>query len=100
MSEMEEACRNWSKAQTRGISRSLPGKKTELNSSTQKSYIKSTSHCLILYQSIVGEPYIIISEGKFTLSTYKERLEKANLIGIIIMVGNEFSPDVTINCLR
>ena len=41
-----------------------------------KLYIKSTSHCLILYQSIVGELYTIISEGKFTLSDYKKKIEE------------------------
>lgn len=40
-----------------------------------KLYIKSTGHCLILYQSIVGELYTIISEGKFTLSDYKARVK-------------------------
>ena len=44
----------WSKAQPRGISRSLPRRKTGLASNTKKSYIKSKSHCLIFYQSIVG----------------------------------------------
>ena len=43
-------------------------KKTGLASSTKKMYIKSTSHCLIFYQSIVGGLNTIISEGKFTLS--------------------------------
>ena len=58
----------WSKAQPRGISRSLPRRKTGLASNTKKSYIKSKSHCLIFYQSIVGGLYTIISEGKFTQS--------------------------------
>lgn len=49
-------------------SRKLLRKKTGLASSTQMSYIKSTSHCLILEQSIVGELYTVISEGKFTQS--------------------------------
>ena len=59
----------WSKAQPRGISRSLPRRKTGLASNTKKSYIKSKSHCLIFYQSIVGGLYTIISEGKFTQSS-------------------------------
>ena len=54
--------------QPRGISRSLPRRKTGLASNTKKSYIKSKSHCLIFYQSIVGGLYTIISEGKFTQS--------------------------------
>ena len=54
--------------QPRGISRSLPRRKTGLASDTKKSYIKSKSHCLIFYQSIVGGLYTIISEGKFTQS--------------------------------
>lgn len=37
-------------------------KKTGLAWSTQKRYTKSTSHCLILCQNIVGELYTIISE--------------------------------------
>ena len=45
----------------------MPRKKTGLASSTKKRYIKSTSHCLILCQNIVGELYTIISEDKFTL---------------------------------
>ena len=43
------------KAQPRGISRSMPRKKTGLASSTKKRYIKSTCHCLILCQNIVGD---------------------------------------------
>ena len=43
-------------------------RKTGLASNTKKSYIKSKSHCLIFYQSIVGGLYTIISEGKFTQS--------------------------------
>ena len=58
----------WSKAQPRGISRSLPRKKAGLALYTKKMYIKPTSHCLILYQYIMGELYTIISEGKFTQS--------------------------------
>ena len=56
--------------QPRGISRSLPRRKTGLASNTKKSYIKSKSHCLIFYQSIVGGLYTIISEGKFTQSFF------------------------------
>ena len=41
-----------------------------------KLYIKSTGHCLILYQSIVGELYTIISEGKFTLSKRGRHLDR------------------------
>ena len=41
-----------------------------------KMYIKSIGHCLILYQSIVGELYTIIYEGKFTLSDYKKKIEE------------------------
>ncbi|MEE1039078.1 MAG: hypothetical protein U0K95_07915, partial [Eubacterium sp.] len=58
----------WSKKQPRGISRSLPRKKTGLALYTLKKYIKTTSQCLILYQDIVGELYTVISEGKFTQS--------------------------------
>lgn len=65
----------WSKAQPRGISQSLPRRKTGLASNTKKSYIKSKSHCLIFYQSIVGGLYTIISEGKFTQSKNKKTLE-------------------------
>ena len=65
----------WSKAQPRGISRSLPRRKTGLASNTKKSYIKSKSHCLIFYQSIVGGLYTIISEGKFTQSHAQDYLE-------------------------
>ena len=46
----------------------MPRKKTGLASSTKKRYIKSTCHCLILCQNIVGGLYTIISEGKFTQS--------------------------------
>jgi len=67
----------WSKAQPRGISRSLPRRKTGLASNTKKSYIKSKSHCLIFYQSIVGGLYTIISEGKFTQSRTEIMLVKA-----------------------
>lgn len=66
----------WSKAQPRGISRSLPRRKTGLASNTKKSYIKSKSHCLIFYQSIVGGLYTIISEGKFTQSGLEEDIDK------------------------
>lgn len=47
----------------------MPRKKTGLASSTKKRYIKSTCHCLILCQNIVGGLYTIISEGKFTQSS-------------------------------
>lgn len=50
----------------------MPRKKTGLASSTKKRYIKSTCHCLILCQNIVGGLYTIISEGKFTQSTYED----------------------------
>ena len=58
----------------------MPRKKTGLASSTKKRYIKSTCHCLILCQNIVGGLYTIISEGKFTqskklLSVYCPNLE-------------------------
>ena len=69
----------WSKAQPRGISRSLPRRKTGLASNTKKSYIKSKSHCLIFYQSIVGGLYTIISEGKFTQSKGSENLDLKNI---------------------
>ena len=69
----------WSKAQPRGISRNLPRRKTGLASNTKKSYIKSKSHCLIFYQSIVGGLYTIISEGKFTQSNSKKLLEQNEL---------------------
>ena len=49
----------------------MPRKKTGLASSTKKRYIKSTCHCLILCQNIVGGLYTIISEGKFTQSPKK-----------------------------
>lgn len=49
----------------------MPRKKTGLASSTKKRYIKSTCHCLILCQNIVGGLYTIISEGKFTQSGVK-----------------------------
>ena len=62
--------------QPRGISRSLPRRKTGLASNTKKSYIKSKSHCLIFYQSIVGGLYTIISEGKFTQSKRNADIEK------------------------
>ena len=65
----------WSKAQPRGISRSLPRRKTGLASNTKKSYIKSKSHCLIFYQSIVGGLYTIISEGKFTQSYNRKKID-------------------------
>ena len=65
----------WSKAQPRGISRSLPRKKAGLALYTKKMYIKPTSHCLILYQYIMGELYTIISEGKFTQSFFDMPIE-------------------------
>ncbi|MDR1772564.1 MAG: hypothetical protein LBS02_18325, partial [Hungatella sp.] len=37
----------------------------------KKMYIKATSHCLIRYQSIVGEFCTIKSEDKFTQSLLK-----------------------------
>ena len=52
----------------------MPRKKTGLASSTKKRYIKSTCHCLILCQNIVGGLYTIISEGKFTQSRFIRRL--------------------------
>ncbi|WP_278632682.1 hypothetical protein, partial [[Ruminococcus] lactaris] len=55
---------------------SLPRRKTGLASNTKKSYIKSKSHCLIFYQSIVGGLYTIISEGKFTQSNITNRIDK------------------------
>lgn len=54
----------------------MPRKKTGLASSTKKRYIKSTCHCLILCQNIVGGLYTIISEGKFTQSHIILRVEK------------------------
>ena len=53
----------------------MPRKKTGLASSTKKRYIKSTCHCLILCQNIVGGLYTIISEGKFTQSYIESDLE-------------------------
>jgi len=53
----------------------MPRKKTGLASSTKKRYIKSTCHCLILCQNIVGGLYTIISEGKFTQSIAKYALD-------------------------
>ena len=70
---------HWSKAQPRGISRSMPRKKNGLALSTQKMYIKSTSHCLIFYQCIVGELYTIISEDKVTQSEAEVILTKIDL---------------------
>lgn len=55
----------------------MPRKKTGLASSTKKRYIKSTCHCLILCQNIVGGLYTIISEGKFTQSSYKIKLKSS-----------------------
>ena len=54
----------------------MPRKKTGLASSTKKRYIKSTCHCLILCQNIVGGLYTIISEGKFTQSSQKNSLDR------------------------
>ena len=54
----------------------MPRKKTGLASSTKKRYIKSTCHCLILCQNIVGGLYTIISEGKFTQSFEGEYLDR------------------------
>ncbi len=86
----------WSKAQPRGISRSLPRRKTGLASNTKKSYIKSKSHCLIFYQSIVGGLYTIISEGKFTQSKsfliddLKEKMEyNQKQVGNIFDINRE-----------
>lgn len=59
----------------------MPRKKTGLASSTKKRYIKSTCHCLILCQNIVGGLYTIISEGKFTQSTVEGTVEI--LFGIV-----------------
>ena len=53
----------------------MPRKKTGLASSTKKRYIKSTCHCLILCQNIVGGLYTIISEGKFTQSNSKTTMD-------------------------
>ena len=53
----------------------MPRKKTGLASSTKKRYIKSTCHCLILCQNIVGGLYTIISEGKFTQSFSQSLLD-------------------------
>ena len=50
------------------ISWSLPREGTGLASGRKMMYIKSTSHCLIFCQRIVGELYTINSEGKFTQS--------------------------------
>ena len=84
----------WSKAQPRGISRSLPRRKTGLASNTKKSYIKSKSHCLIFYQSIVGGLYTIISEGKFTQSLWEEALDNVATVGynVYVMSGSK-APD-------
>lgn len=86
----------WSKAQPRGISQSLPRRKTGLASNTKKSYIKSKSHCLIFYQSIVGGLYTIISEGKFTQSKsfliddLKEKMEyNQKQVGNIFDINRE-----------
>ena len=62
----------------------MPRKKTGLASSTKKRYIKSTCHCLILCQNIVGGLYTIISEGKFTQSHGK--LYGLNLTGNCVIV--------------
>lgn len=56
----------------------MPRKKTGLASSTKKRYIKSTCHCLILCQNIVGGLYTIISEGKFTQSYADNTACKSN----------------------
>lgn len=61
----------------------MPRKKTGLASSTKKRYIKSTCHCLILCQNIVGGLYTIISEGKFTQSFYRLRLKKQETVDTI-----------------
>lgn len=53
----------------------MPRKKTGLASSTKKRYIKSTCHCLILCQNIVGGLYTIISEGKFTQSKVRKTID-------------------------
>ena len=58
----------------------MPRKKTGLASSTKKRYIKSTCHCLILCQNIVGGLYTIISEGKFTQSDAIEKLANKDKI--------------------
>lgn len=59
----------------------MPRKKTGLASSTKKRYIKSTCHCLILCQNIVGGLYTIISEGKFTQSSMQKFLYKCKKEG-------------------
>ena len=61
----------------------MPRKKTGLASSTKKRYIKSTCHCLILCQNIVGGLYTIISEGKFTQSDRKSK--------IVIFIKNRYT---------
>lgn len=60
-------CKKWTKRREKRINRNL-FRKTGLALYTQKRYIKYISHCLILYQRIMGELYTIISEGKFTQS--------------------------------
>lgn len=49
----------------------------------KKMYIKATSHCLIRYQSIVGELCTIKSEDKFTQS------EADALLDILIHLCND-----------
>jgi len=90
----------WSKAQPRGISRSLPRRKTGLASNTKKSYIKSKSHCLIFYQSIVGGLYTIISEGKFTQSIQDIIIEEKDTIMYNIKKGVEQRMQDNINTLN
>ena len=63
----------------------MPRKKTGLASSTKKRYIKSTCHCLILCQNIVGGLYTIISEGKFTQSEKRITLDKLRFSGYAYM---------------
>ena len=58
----------------------MPRKKTGLASSTKKRYIKSTCHCLILCQNIVGGLYTVISEGKFTQSSHSLDIEISKYI--------------------
>lgn len=65
---MKDRAMPWSKARRREIGCSLPRERTGLASKIKKMYIKSTSCCLIFYQSIVGKLYTVKSEGKFTKS--------------------------------
>ena len=46
-----------------------------LVSNAKMMYIKATSHCLIRYQSIVGELCTIQSEDKFTQSVTQEQFD-------------------------